>query len=69
MEQFRQMCILSGCDYLSGIKGVGLKKAYKLFKEHGNVYNVLQAMKTDKKKRKPWEIPDNYYKGNIYMCK
>ena len=61
------MCILSGCDYLPSIRGVGLKKAYKLLKLHDDVFSVLEAMRTDKKKK--WPIPDGYYTGNIYMCK
>ena len=69
IDKFRQMCILSGCDYLPSIRGVGLKVAYDLLKEHGDVENVLEAMRNVKKKKKPWEIPDNYYQGNIYMCK
>ena len=30
-EKFRYMCILSGCDYLPSLPGIGLKKAQKLF--------------------------------------
>lgn len=33
MDNFRQMCILSGCDYLSSVKGMGLKTAHKLMKK------------------------------------
>ncbi|KXS19721.1 PIN domain-like protein [Gonapodya prolifera JEL478] len=29
-DKFRWMCILAGCDYLRGIQGIGLKKAYKV---------------------------------------
>lgn len=29
-SKFRQMCILSGCDYLDSPKGIGLKKAQQL---------------------------------------
>lgn len=29
--KFRRMCILSGCDYLTNLTGVGLKKAKKFF--------------------------------------
>ena len=25
------MCILSGCDYLQSLKGIGLRKAFKFF--------------------------------------
>lgn len=31
-EKFRYMCILSGCDYLSSLQGIGLGKAAKVFK-------------------------------------
>ena len=31
---FRHMCILSGCDYVSNVAGIGLKKAYLLVKKH-----------------------------------
>lgn len=29
-DMFITACILSGCDYLESIKGIGWKKAYKL---------------------------------------
>lgn len=35
-EKFRYMCILSGCDYLSSIHGIGLAKACKLLKIANN---------------------------------
>ena len=31
-EKFRYMCILSGCDYLPSLHGIGLAKANKVFK-------------------------------------
>ncbi len=31
-EKFRYMCILSGCDYLASLPGIGLAKATKIFK-------------------------------------
>lgn len=34
-DQLLTTCILSGCDYLESIKGIGFKKAYKLVCEHG----------------------------------
>ena len=40
-ESFRQMCILSGCDYLSSVPGVGLGKASKLMRKFNhNPYKV-----------------------------
>lgn len=32
MEKFRQMCILSGCDYLPSLPGIGLAKASRFIK-------------------------------------
>ncbi len=40
MEKFRHMCILSGCDYLPSVKGLGLYKAHKFLKKSTNVYKV-----------------------------
>ena len=31
-EKFRYMCILSGCDYLPSLPGIGLVKACKVLK-------------------------------------
>ena len=31
-DKFRYMCILSGCDYLPSLSGIGLVKACKVFK-------------------------------------
>lgn len=43
---FRQMCILSGCDYLESIKGVGLAKACKALKlsKYRNGYEVAKHL-------------------------
>lgn len=35
-EKFRHMCILSGCDYLSSLYGIGLGKACKLLRMANN---------------------------------
>ena len=32
-ERFRWMCILSGCDYLDNLPGIGLGKAKKFLKQ------------------------------------
>ena len=41
-DKFRNMCILSGCDYLSSLHGIGLAKACKFFTVISNpdTYNV-----------------------------
>ncbi|XP_051470534.1 exonuclease 1 [Apus apus] len=45
-EKFRYMCILSGCDYLASIHGIGLAKACKLLKLANNpdIIKVIKKM-------------------------
>ena len=41
LDEFRHMCILSGCDYLPSVPGIGLTTAHKLMKKYArNVNNV-----------------------------
>lgn len=40
MEKFRHMCILSGCDYLPSVKGIGLVTANKLLRKYSDVWKV-----------------------------
>ena len=46
MEKFRHMCILSGCDYLPSIKGLGLYKAHKYMKRSSDVFKVSYSINT-----------------------
>ena len=39
---FLSGCILAGCDYLSSIRGIGFKKAYKLIGELKNYKSVKE---------------------------
>lgn len=45
-DKFRYMCILSGCDYIQSLPGIGLKKALKFLKLTGNpdIYQVLTKL-------------------------
>lgn len=36
----RHMCILSGCDYVDSLKGVGIVKADKAMTSYSDGYNV-----------------------------
>ncbi|PIN22594.1 Exodeoxyribonuclease I [Handroanthus impetiginosus] len=40
-----EMCILSGCDYLPSLPGMGLKKAYNLIKKFKSHENVIKHLK------------------------
>lgn len=38
--QFRRMAMLSGCDYLPSIPGIGLKKAHRMLRRYKTVDKV-----------------------------
>jgi len=48
LTMVRQMCILSGCDYLPSLPGMGLKTSYKLIKEHRDIQKVLRYLRREK---------------------
>ncbi|TFY56272.1 hypothetical protein EVJ58_g7740 [Rhodofomes roseus] len=51
--QFRRMAILSGCDYLASIPGVGLKTAWSLLRKHKTVENAVRMLMLEGKKKVP----------------
>ncbi|KAJ7118673.1 exodeoxyribonuclease 1 [Mycena crocata] len=51
--QFRAMAILSGCDYLPSIPGIGLKTACTLLRRWKTVEQVLRAVAMEGKKSIP----------------
>lgn len=54
--EFRRMAMLSGCDYLPSIPGVGLKGAYTMLKKHKTVDKAVKMLRFEGKKK----IPDGY---------
>ncbi|WFC94381.1 Elongation of fatty acids protein 2 [Malassezia brasiliensis] len=44
MEQFVDLCLLLGCDYLDPVRGVGPKKALKLIQEFESLDRVLEHL-------------------------
>ena len=47
------MAILSGCDYLPSIPGVGLKTAWTLLRKYRTPENVIRALRLEGKKNVP----------------
>ncbi|WVQ97856.1 flap endonuclease 1 [Kwoniella sp. CBS 9459] len=45
MDQFIELCILLGCDYLEPCKGIGPKTALKLLREHGSLGGVVDFVR------------------------
>ncbi|KAI8815068.1 PIN domain-like protein [Cladochytrium replicatum] len=56
--RFRQLCILSGCDYLPSPEGIGLRTALKVLKTHGSIDRVLRYWKWGKAVGAPTVPPD-----------
>ncbi|KAJ3074092.1 hypothetical protein HDU98_012120 [Podochytrium sp. JEL0797] len=44
-EKFRKACILSGCDYLPSLKGVGIKKAFEAMNGASSAERLLDQWK------------------------
>ena len=44
-EQYRQICILSGCDYLDSLPGIGIKTAIKLMKKYSAIEGIFEHLK------------------------
>jgi len=52
-------CILSGCDYLDSVKGIGFKKAHRLVYENGaDLKKILKSIRREGK----FLIPADYEK-------
>lgn len=54
--EFRQMAILSGCDYLPSIPGMGLKTAYRMVRQHKTVEKIIKMLQFDGK----YTVPHGY---------
>eukprot|EP01084_Bolivina_argentea_P279204 477309_1 len=46
--QFIEMCVLSGCDYLTSIKGIGLKTSVKLWTKYKHLKNIMVHLEKTK---------------------
>ncbi|XP_035732567.1 exonuclease 1-like isoform X1 [Vespa mandarinia] len=44
MDKFRYMCILSGCDYLPSLRGIGLAKAKKFIQSMNSNSDIYKAL-------------------------
>jgi flap endonuclease-1 len=57
-EQFVDLCILLGCDYLDPIPKVGPTTALKMIRDHGTLENVVAAIEADTKGK--FVIPEDW---------
>uniref|UniRef100_A0A8D0DPL7 Exonuclease 1 n=1 Tax=Salvator merianae TaxID=96440 RepID=A0A8D0DPL7_SALMN len=64
-EKFRYMCILSGCDYLPSLHGIGLGKACKLLKVANNPDITKVIGKMGQYLKMNISVPEDYIQGFI----
>ncbi|XP_064504770.1 exonuclease 1 isoform X1 [Pseudopipra pipra] len=62
-EKFRYMCILSGCDYLASIYGIGLAKACRLLKLANNPDIIKVIKKMGQYLKMNITVPEEYIQG------
>lgn len=52
MDQFIDLCILLGCDYMEPVKGIGWKSALKLMKEFGTLEKVKEHLEAKEEEKR-----------------
>ncbi|XP_042437005.1 flap endonuclease 1-A-like isoform X3 [Zingiber officinale] len=55
MDQFIDLCILSGCDYCDSIKGIGGQTALKFIRQHSCIENILENINKER-----YQIPEEW---------
>lgn len=60
---FRQMAILSGCDYLDSIPSLGLKTAHRLLRKHKTVERIIRTLQFEGKHRIPADYLTLFYQA------
>ena len=48
-DLFLDLCVFSGCDFLSNIPGLGIKKMFKILDKHRDAQAVFTALRADPK--------------------
>jgi exonuclease 1 len=56
-------CVISGCDYLDGVHGIGVKKASRLVKDVRTSERVLRSLRLDSKVNLPGDYEDQFYRA------
>ncbi|KZO95426.1 PIN domain-like protein [Calocera viscosa TUFC12733] len=59
-KEFRWMAMLSGCDYLPSISGMGLKTAHRLLRQWKTVDRVVQHVRREGKMKVPLRYQEEF---------
>ena len=65
-EQFTDLCILLGCDYLEPIKGVGPATALRLMREHGSLEKIVEFIRDQEPKEEEKVVPESEDEASDY---
>ncbi len=69
-NQFIDICILTGCDYVSKIQKIGPILGYKLIQKHSNIENIIDFFKKNNKFEISEDFENNFnYARNLFICK
>ena len=63
--EFRQMAILSGCDYLANINKMGLRTAYRLVRKYKDVEKIIRVLEFDGRYKVPPGYLQNFRKAEF----
>ena len=63
--EFRQMAILSGCDYLANITKMGLRTAYRLVRKYRDVEKIIRVLQFDGQYKVPPGYLQNFRRAEL----
>jgi hypothetical protein len=67
-ELFLGLCVLSGCDFLPNVRGIGIKKAHALVARHRSIKATLAVMHGDRKIAMPTDYDRNFQRAYWTFC-
>lgn len=63
--EFRCMAILSGCDYLPSISGMGLKTAHQLVRKYKSIDRIFRDLAFSKKHQLPARYQESFRRADL----
>ena len=64
----RHACILSGCDYLEGLSGMGLKTAVKTVRRYREIGQAIRALKLEGQHKVPEGYEEQFLHAELTFC-
>ncbi|CAD8102034.1 unnamed protein product [Paramecium sonneborni] len=64
-QKFLTFCILSGCDYLGSINGIGIKKAYQIVATSQNYRQAIDNLSKKQKGSVPFDYIEQFEKAYL----